>query len=163
MNNYSLINPKNDEFMTPLSAWRDISHIIPRDKIIWEAFHGDGTSAQHLIELGFVVVSFPGEDFFSVQHGHGDIIVTNPPFSKKLAVMRHLKTLGKPFIVILPAGVVHTRYMQDLYNNELQVIVPYRRIQFQRDGLDQGRCNFECFYFCWKMNLPRDLLFLNRQ
>ena len=25
----------------------------------------------------------------------------------------------------------------------------------------KNRCNFDCFYYCWKMNLPRDIVWLN--
>ena len=31
---------KHDDYMTPRYAWENIKHLIPRDKIIWEAFYG---------------------------------------------------------------------------------------------------------------------------
>ena len=34
------------------SAWESVAHLIPRDKVIYEAFYGDGTSGRHLRELG---------------------------------------------------------------------------------------------------------------
>jgi len=30
---------KHDSYMTPKSAWDNIKHLIPKDKVIWEAFY----------------------------------------------------------------------------------------------------------------------------
>ena len=38
---------KHDDYMTPFSAWEDVSAYIPRHLALWEAFHGDGTSGDH--------------------------------------------------------------------------------------------------------------------
>ena len=47
---------------------------------------------------------------------------------------------------------------------DIQVIVPRRRIQFRKlvDGVEvpAGRCSFDCLYFCWRLGLPRDVVFL---
>jgi len=44
------------------------------------------------------------------------------------------------------------------YLSDLQIIIPRKRIQFIKivDGKVDNRnaCNFDCFYYCWKMNLP---------
>ena len=42
-----------DDYMTPLYAWEWIKQYIPNDKVIWEAFYGDGSSGEFLKELGF--------------------------------------------------------------------------------------------------------------
>ena len=39
---------KHDDYMTPFSAWADVSPYIPRHLTLWEAFYGDGTSGHHL-------------------------------------------------------------------------------------------------------------------
>ena len=46
---------KYDDYMTPASAWENIKEYIPKGKL-WEAFYGDGTSGEYLIELGFDVI-----------------------------------------------------------------------------------------------------------
>ena len=71
---------KHDDYMTPKYAFEWIKQYIPNDKIIWEAFYGDGKSGDYLKELGFNVIHEP-IDFF--ESNKGDIIITNPPFSKK--------------------------------------------------------------------------------
>lgn len=54
---------KYDDYMTPQYAWEQIQHIIPKDKVIWECFYGDGTSGKYLEELGFNVIH-QNIDFF---------------------------------------------------------------------------------------------------
>lgn len=34
----------HDDWSTPFSAWDNIKQFIPRDKVIWEAFYGNGQS-----------------------------------------------------------------------------------------------------------------------
>ena len=49
------MNP-TDEYMTPPSAWEAIQKYIPKNKVIWEAFYGDGKSGDVLRTLGFKVI-----------------------------------------------------------------------------------------------------------
>ena len=90
---------KHDDYMTPFSAWKDVSTYIPRHLTLWEAFYGDGTSGAHLAELGFDVIH---EDVDFFEHDLGDCVVTNPPFSELPRVLARLRELGKPFVVIMP-------------------------------------------------------------
>ena len=154
---------KHDDYMTPKYAWEHIQHLIPKDKVIWEAFYGDGQSGNHLTELGFDVIHEP-VDFF--ENDLGDMIVSNPPFSQSKEVMSRLKKLDKPFIMILPSSKINTSYVRENYkNSELQIIIPRKRIQFVKfvDGKkteSKNACNFDCFYYCYKMNFPKDIIWL---
>jgi hypothetical protein len=157
---------KHDDYMTPKYAWENIREYIPKDQVIWEAFYGDGQSGQHLLDFGFPVIH-DEIDFFT--NDLGDIIVSNPPFSKSKEVLTRLKELGKPFIVILPASKICTQYVRGLFSDAtdpLQLIVPRKRIHFLKqidgvvpDGL-KSSCNFDCFYYCWRIGLPRDIVWL---
>ena len=93
---------KHDDYMTPKYAWENIEQFIPKDQVIWEAFYGDGNSGDYLRELGFKVIH-EEVDFFD--NDLGDIIVSNPPFSHSKAVMKRMKDLDKPFIMILPINL----------------------------------------------------------
>ena len=53
------------DYMTPKSAWEAIAHLIPKDKVIWEAFYGDGCSGEYLRQLGFDVIHKPVNFFES--------------------------------------------------------------------------------------------------
>jgi hypothetical protein len=156
-----------DDYMTPKSAWEHIARFIPKDRVIWEPFYADGTSGQYLTELGFNVIHEPNVNFF--EHNLGDIIVTNPPFSNKLDVLKRMLILDKPFIMILPASMMCALYFRELFDqtNGLQIIIPRRRIEFKNlvppdpkpKGQRQQRCAFDSLYYCWKMNLPQDINF----
>lgn len=157
---------KHDDYMTPKSAWENIVDYIPKDKVIWEAFYGDGKSGEYLTELGFNVIH-EEKDFFT--NNLGEIIVSNPPFSKKKEVLTRLKELDKPFIMIMPCSTLTTQYFRKLFSkseDRIQIIIPRRRIHFvklingKRPENWKNACNFDCFYFCYKMNLSNDMLWL---
>ena len=155
---------KHDDYMTPKYAWENIQHLIPRDKIIWEAFFGDGKSGEYLKELGFDVIHEP-IDFF--ENDKGDIVVSNPPFSISKEILKRLVELDKPFILIMPSSKINTSYVRELFKiNDLQIIIPRKRIHFEKqiEGKKvenwKNACNFDCFYYCWKMNLERDIIWL---
>ena len=155
----------HDDYMTPAYAWEQIRQHIPKDKKIWEPFYGDGVSGTVLESLGCDVIHEP-VDFF--HNDLGQLIVSNPPFSKKREVLTRLKMLDKPFILLCPASMLCTKYVYELFANELQIIIPPKRINFIKlidgkaptDWVD--KCNFDCFYYCYKMNLRQDIIFLER-
>ena len=155
---------KHDDYMTPKSAWENIKHLIPKDKIIWEAFYGDGKSGDYLKELGYNVIH-ESVDFF--ENDLGEIIVTNPPFSKSKDVMKRLKELDKPFIIIMPSSKINTSYFRENFMNKgLQIVIPRKRIHFEKliNGEKpknwKNACNFDCFYYCYKMGFEKDIIWL---
>ena len=155
---------KHDDYMTPKYAWENIKEFIPKDKVIWEAFYGDGESGTYLKELGFNTIH---EDIDFFENDKGEIIVSNPPFSLSKEVLTRLKELGKPFIMILPSSKINTQYFRKLFSEEnIQIIIPRKRIHFVKlvDGKPvegwKNACNFDCFYYCWKMDLPKDIIWL---
>jgi hypothetical protein len=155
---------KHDDYMTPKYAWENIKQYIPENKIIWEAFYGNGSSGEYLKELGFDVVHEP-VDFF--ENDLGEIIVSNPPFSKVKQVMERLYQLDKPFIIILPSSKINTSYFRAWKDKKIQIIIPKKRIHFIKliNGLVpdnwKNACNFDCFYYCYKINLPKDIIWLD--
>ena len=154
---------KHDSYMTPKYAWENIKHLIPKDSVIWEPFYGDGTSGIFFEELGFNVIH-RNEDFFD--NNHGDIIVSNPPYSMKKRVFEKLKELDKPFIMLVPMATLNSKYFRELFADQIQIIVPKKRIHFLKevDGVvdpnQKNGCPFDTWYFCYKMNLERDLTWL---
>ena len=154
---------KHDDYMTPAYAWENIEEYIPKDKKIWEAFYGDGKSGKYLEEMGCSVIHEP-VDFF--KNDMGDIIVSNPPFSKSKEVMNRLLVLDKPFIILFPSSKINTQYFREWRNKNLQIIIPRARIHFDKKVEGEtpkdykSSCNFDCFYYCYKMNLPSDIVWL---
>ena len=156
---------KHDDYMTPKSAWENIQEYIPKDKVIWECFYGDGQSGEDLRSLGFEVIH-KEIDFF--ESNEGEIIISNPPFSKKKEVFARLIELDKPFIMLCSQSLLFTQYFKKIMTDKkLQIMIPRRRIQFIKiengEYVDTGnRCNFDCFYYCHKMNLQNDIMFLGQ-
>jgi len=155
---------KHDDYMTPKYAWENIQHLIPRNKILWEAFYGNGESGEYLRELGFEVIH---EEINFFENNLGDIIVSNPPFSKSKEVIARLMELDKPFIIILPSPKIFTSYIREGFKNKkLQIIIPRKRIQFIKlvngEVPDNWKsdCNFDCCYYCYKINLEKDITWL---
>ena len=150
---------KHDDYMTPKYAWENITQYLPQGKIIWEAFYGDGNSGKYLEELGYEVIH-EQIDFF--ENNKGDIIVSNPPFSLAKDIMNRLYDLDKPFCLIFPSSKINTQYFIKWKDKNIQIIIPRKRIQFVKDGnLLENKCNFDCFYYCYKMNLPKDIIWLD--
>lgn len=171
---------KGDKYSTPKYAWEQVAHLIPKDKVLWEPFN-DGSekslqASKDLQSLGFHVISKPyneqtGEnDFFT--SNYGDIVVTNPPFSIKKKVLFRLYDLDKPFMLIVPTSTINNQYYKK-FREHTQVIIPPKRINFNNfneqlpssnshpkyKSKESNAC-FDCMYLCWKMNLPKDLIFL---
>ena len=155
----------HDDYMTPKYAWENIKQFIPNDKVIWEPFYCDGESGKYLTELGFNVIH-EKVDFF--ENDLGEIIVSNPPFSMVKDVLKRMKEIDKPFILIMPSSKINTSYFRDFFGGDkkLQIIIPRKRIHF--DKLINGErpvnyksvCNFDCFYYCYKINLKNDITWL---
>ncbi len=151
----------HDDYMTPKSAWEKIQHIIPKDKILWEAFYGDGKSGDYLIELGYNVIHENIDFFDDNTRPEYDILVSNPPYGKSKEIMNKLYEMDKPFILIMPTAKLTTSYIRSWQQRGIQIILPRKRIQFIKNGNEiQNKCNFDCFYYCYKINLPRDIIWL---
>ncbi len=170
---------KHDDYMTPKSAWEAIKEFIPDDRVLWDPFYGDGASGDILQEMKpNSLVVHDDEDFFDIYEmpcWKDAVVITNPPFSKSKDVLTAMKKIGIPFIMILPSSKICTQYFRKLFENSedpIQIIIPRKRIHFKKLLWDEETeewkepenwkdcCNFDCFYYCWKMNLPRDIIWL---
>ena len=154
----------SDNYFTPFYAWKNIEKYIPKNKKIWEPFYNDSSrSPYYLQKLGCDVV-YNKEDFF--ENNRGDIVVSNPPFSIKKEVLERLIELNKPFILIMPSSVLHTQYFKHLFKDDpnMQIIIPKQRIHFMKmvNGslIQTNGCNFDCSYYCWKINMKKQITFL---
>lgn len=151
---------QNDEYYTPKEAWQQIQKYLPKDKLVWEAFRGNGQSAIFLRELGCNVIC-EDVDFFEADLG--EVIVSNPPYSCKAKVFERLRLLDKPFIMLMPIAVLSTHYYQKYFAKLCGVIVPKYRIHFLKGDEDTKRCWFNTIYFCYKIDgiNPREIIYLD--
>ena len=102
--------------MTPAYAWENIARFLPKDKVCYEPFYGDGKSGEVLRGLGLEVIH-EDTDFFTNTYDF-DYICTNPPFSKLKQIFAELKAIGKPFIVLCPCTTLTTKYFSTHLKNQ---------------------------------------------
>ena len=149
---------KSDNYFTHKETWNVIKNYIPNDKIIWECFYGDGKSGEYLREMGINVIH---EDIDFFDNNLGDIIISNPPFSLRQKVFQRLKELDKPFIILMFPIVLSCKWFLDIgFNDNLQIIIPKKRVKCYGNGNNNYSPNGGLWYFCYKMNLERDLIII---
>jgi len=158
----SFIKDKDsDNYITNKEDWEKIKEYIPKDKVIWAPFYCDGKQKEYFKDMGFDIIH-EDKDFFSYTPEY-DIMIDNPPFSKKKEILKKLKEIDKPFILIIPSVMLCYKYFQDYFKNDLQMIVTYNRIKFRHINSTNKNYTppYASFYFCYKMNLPKDLIFID--
>ena len=150
----------SDNYATDKNGWEIIKDYIPTDKKIWSPFYCDGKQKEIFAEMGFNIMH-EDKDFFSYTPDY-DLIIDNPPFSKWFQVCYRLKELDKPFILISFPKCFLTKKFQNLFKEHLQLIIPNTRPTFTHlDNPKKGYTPpFGVWYFCYKMNLPKDLNFI---
>tara|TARA_R110002096_G_scaffold225627_1_gene414896 strand:- start:46 stop:519 length:474 start_codon:yes stop_codon:yes gene_type:complete len=148
-----------DNYMTNKTEWERIKEYIPNNKKIWSPFFGDGKQKEYFKDMGYDIIH-DDEDFF--ENNKGDIIIDNIPFSKKKDIFKRLKELDKPFILICPSYLLSLKFFQELYKDQIQILVPYTRIKFKHiDSINKNYTPpYASFFFCYKMNLQKDLIFI---
>ena len=159
---YKQLN-NDDEYNTPKELWENVKEFLPtKEKIVWEAFYGNGKSGNILSNLGCTVIQ-SDVDFFEDNTkliDICDVIVSNIPFSKKKEVLQRLKKINKPFMIIMPSSTMFTQYLRDIFNNEIQLIIPKTRMHYEKNGVVLKRTSFDSCYYCYKMNLHNDIIWL---
>ena len=150
---------KDDEYMTPLNALQDIAHLIPSDKIIWEPFYGDGKSGEHLQGLGFKVEHHE-IDFYDEPSFPYEIIISNPPYSSKAKIFERLRKINKPFMMLVPVATITKGFLRTHFKDEIQIVIPKKRIQFIKNGEQTNRCWFDTVWVCYDMKFENDITHL---
>jgi len=149
----------SDNYETDKEGWEIIADFIPNNKKIWSPFYCTGKMKEYFKELGHDIIH-EDEDFF--QNNKGDIVIDNPPFSKFKDICLRLKDLEKPFILMCFSKVLLMKWFQRLFKDDLQVIIPFKRPTFTHlTNPKKGYTPpYGVMYFCYKMNLEKDLIFI---
>ena len=150
---------KRDEYYTPKILVEPLLDYIPKDKVIWCPF--DTENSEYVLvfkENGYKVIHSHIEedkDFFTYTPDESfDIIISNPPFTKKLDVLKRLYEMNKPFCLLLGLPILNYQVIGNFFlDKELQLLIVDKKVSF-----DGNTCAFNSSYFCYKI-LPRDLMF----
>tara|TARA_R110000744_G_scaffold22547_2_gene57590 strand:- start:864 stop:1334 length:471 start_codon:yes stop_codon:yes gene_type:complete len=149
---------ETDNYSTNKKGWEIIDPYIPKDKKIWSPFYCDGKQKIIFEKMGYDIIH-EDKDFFSYIPEY-DIIIDNPPFSKIKEICTKLKELNKPFIIICVSTLLLSKWFQQIFKDNLQVIIPENRPTFTGNGKSNYTPPFGSMYFCYKMNLEKDLTFI---
>ena len=108
-----------DDYYTPKEAWEKINHLIPKDKVVWEAFmlgSNQSKSIKNLKEMKVNVIGNTEWDFLKETPEH-DLIISNPPFSNPLKTLclKKLVENDKPFIIIMNSMNLFSVYFNRLF------------------------------------------------
>tara|TARA_Y100001937_G_scaffold109631_1_gene154507 strand:- start:7 stop:537 length:531 start_codon:yes stop_codon:yes gene_type:complete len=173
LNDCSHFSKTKNDYYTTKQMWKNISDLIPKDKIIWEAclLNSKSKSLEYWKDMGYNVVGNNTWDCLNYYPINYDIIVTNPPFETKIKtkILKHLYKLDKPFILVLNVMNVFSKYMRDIFGDDmkyLQVIYPQGKIKFEiideetQELKKAGDPSFYCVYLAYKMDIPQDKLYL---
>ena len=84
-----------------------------------------------------------------------DIIITNPPYSKKDKFIKRCYELGKPFALLLPVSALQGQARGKMFKeNGIEILALNKRIDFT----GKGSPHFGVAWFCYNI-LPEKLLF----
>lgn len=127
-----------NEQWTPRYA---VEMIIPfiqhlKGKIIWCPFDTeDSYFVKVLKEHGFNVtyshISL-GQDFFTYEPEHWDVLLSNPPYQDKAKYMERAESFGKPWALLLPLNITADSVLNRMFGNlsELTILMPNKRVRF---------------------------------
>jgi methylase of polypeptide subunit release factors len=113
------------------------------------ATHGETTDLNT-----FVPIFLREKIFFKYTPESFDLVISNPPFSRKLEVFKRLNELGKPWMML--CNIMCLNYMEIgnyFADNPCRLLIPDKRVSF--DGNPSSFCSG---YIC-KDILPKDLIF----
>jgi hypothetical protein len=149
---------KNDELYTPAILVEPILKYIKPNSIIWCPFDTENSefvirflSEGHKVIYGHID---NGKDFFNYEPEQYDYIISNPPFSRKLDVLKRLYQLDKPFAMLLGLPILNYQEIGNFFlNKNLELLIVDKKVSF-----NGNTSSFNTSYFCNKM-LPQGIIF----
>lgn len=152
-----------DEYYTPRILVEPVLKYIPEGSTVWCPFDtGNSEFVLVLRENGYKVIHshiWEGKNFLTYEPDeHYDYIISNPPFSIKLEVLKRLFELNKPFAVLMNSSAEQYQIVGNLFyqmsqqGKYIQKLNPDKKVSFNGDA-----SSFNTAYFCWNF-LPRDYI-----
>ena len=107
---------------------------LPKDKKIWCPFDEEWSAFYQLLsEQGYEVERSSlneGKDIFRYEPEKWDILVSNPPFSKKNEVLKRTFSFQKPFALLLPVNSIQSKTRYQIFENRIQMLCFDGRIDY---------------------------------
>lgn len=154
---------KGNDVFTPEYAIKPLLPYLDKTNLIWDCAFGSGRLSEHFNKYGFNVIGLKNKNFLDLDSDKSfnfDIIITNPPYQFKDKFLKRAFEIGKPFAFLLPLTTLEGMKRSKMFReNEIQMIIPNRRINFE---IPSGKKSswFATAWFCYRMNLPKQLNFV---
>ena len=153
-----------DEVYTPFYAVTPLLKYISKELVIWCPFDKEWSAyVQTFLAAGNKVIYShldDGQDFFEYQPDqHYDVIISNPPYSKKDEVLKRLKEIGKPYAMLLPLATLQGQRRFSSFENT-QALIFDKRIGYHtwQDFQNTKEANPAATIYICKDVLPKDLI-----
>jgi len=146
-----------DEYYTPENAVNMILPYIKKGeyKTIWCPFDKEESNFVKIFRSQGYPVTYghieTGQDFFEYDRPQGDILVSNPPFSKRNAIFERLYEWDIPFALIMYFnGLFDSKRRTDMFcKHKVELLIPRGRMKFfHRDKGFLDRPTFQSIYVC---------------
>ena len=153
----------SDDLQTTETALVLLMPFLNKSWKIWECASGKGNLAKGFKKMEFKV--FGTDKHFDFLKNdlkeEYDIIVTNPPYSKKDQFLMRCYELIKPFARLMHLTALESERRQKCYRkHSLQLIIPNRRINFETPSGEGNSSWFAAAWFTKGLRLTRDLSFI---
>ena len=133
---------EDDEWETPPKTTLDMVRLLPEgNQPVWEPFCGQTNQSVNTLRSEMIEVVYdPAQDFFALAAPPpGVVVVTNPPFTRKIDAVERLCMWGVPFVMLLPADAInqvafHKRVART-WGHDLQVVYPPHKVHFMKGGV----------------------------
>ena len=164
MDSQSILYSKgsNDECYTPRYVVKELLPYLPKDKVIWCPFDTEESEfVKVLLGEGFEVVNshlFYGQDYYTYEPKHWDIIVSNPPFTNKRKIFERALSFNKPFALLMSNTWLNDSAPKVLFSEkDLQLLMFRNRIKFLNNGIINNKITFSSSFYCWNL-LPKQII-----
>jgi hypothetical protein len=150
-----------DEAFTPAYGVRPILKYIPKNATVWCPFDTEESNFVKLISQQNTVTYSHiqyNQDFFTYEPPEWDVIVSNPPFTKKRKFFERALSFNKPFALIMTNTWLNDSAPKQLFKGkDLQLLMFDKRMKFITDGRPNDKITFSSSYYCWNF-LPKQII-----
>lgn len=156
----------NDECYTPAYGVKPILEYIPKNSIVWCPFDTpESEFVKQISKQNPVVHSHikDGKDFFTYEPEKWDVIVSNPPFTKKRKFFERALSFNKPFALVMTNTWLNDSAPMQLFSDhDLQLLMFDKRMRFfqPNNKSDTSKITFSSSYYCWNF-LPKQIIMKN--
>lgn len=151
-------NGKDDEKYTPRYAVEPLIKYLDKSKVIWCPFDTNKSEyVKVLKEKGFNVIYShisEGKDFFEYEPEYWDILISNPPFTRKRQIFERALSFKKTFALLMSNTWLNDSAPKQLFKEkDLQLLMFEQRIEFD----NQNKITFSSSYYCYNL-LPKQII-----